>query len=104
MASSPAEVPSPAGYAELLGEICERIRTSQVRAAVAVNRELLLLYWGIGRDILRRQQEHGWGTKVVERLGQELRSAFPTMKGLSPRNLKYMRAFAEHYPDGEFVQ
>jgi len=65
---------------------------------------LVLLYWQIGRDILVRQAEQGWGSKVVERLAQDLRAAFPDMKGFSPRNLKYMRAFAEAWPDDEFVQ
>jgi predicted nuclease of restriction endonuclease-like (RecB) superfamily len=71
---------------------------------LAVNRELVLLYWQIGRDILDRQAQQGWGAKVIDRLAQDLRSAFPDMKGFSPRNLKYMRAFAEAWPDSEFVQ
>jgi len=64
----------------------------------------VLLYWHIGRDILARQAEQGWGAKVIERLAQDLRAAFPDMKGFSPRNLKYMRAFAQAWPDAEFVQ
>jgi predicted nuclease of restriction endonuclease-like (RecB) superfamily len=64
----------------------------------------VLLYWQIGRDILVRQAEQGWGGKVIDRLAHDLRTAFPTMKGFSPRNLKYMRAFAEAWPDTEFVQ
>jgi predicted nuclease of restriction endonuclease-like (RecB) superfamily len=71
---------------------------------LAVNRELVLLYWQIGRDILARQGEQGWGARVIERLAHDLRTAFPEMKGFSPRNLKYMRAFAEAWPDAEFVQ
>ena len=63
-----------------------------------------MLYWQIGRDILARQAEQGWGAKVIERLAHDLRTAFPNMKGFSPRNLKYMRAFAEAWPDAEFVQ
>lgn len=62
------------------------------------------LYWHIGRDILARQAEQGWGAKVIERLAHDLRAAFPAMKGFSPRNLKYMRAFAEAWPDESFVQ
>lgn len=95
---------TPAGYAELLEDIKTRLRAAQVKATVAVNREMIVLYWGIGRDILRRQGEQGWGAKVIDRLGDELRRAFPSLKGLSPRNLKYMRAFAEAYPDEPFVQ
>jgi hypothetical protein len=77
---------------------------AQQRATLAVNRELVLLYWQIGRDILARQAMQGWGAKVIDRLAHDLRIAFPEMKGFSPRNLKYMRAFAEAWPDSEFVQ
>ena len=96
--------PTPAGYADWLAELKTRIHTAQQRAALAVNRELVLLYWQIGRDILARQASQGWGAKVIERLSHDLRTAFPQMKGFSPRNLKYMRAFAEAWPDAEFVQ
>lgn len=94
----------PTGYADWLSGLKTRIQTAQQRATLAVNRELVLLYWQIGRDILTRQAEQGWGAKVIERLAGDLRLAFPDMKGFSPRNLKYMRAFAEAWPDGEFVQ
>ncbi len=85
-------------------ELKGRIHSAQQRAALAVNRELVLLYWQIGRDILARQAAQGWGAKVIERLAHDLRQAFPDMKGFSPRNLKYMRAFAEGWPDADFVQ
>jgi predicted nuclease of restriction endonuclease-like (RecB) superfamily len=99
-------------YQELLISLKQRIRTSQIRAALAVNRELILLYWQIGREILLRQSQQGWGAKVIEfasrtlreRLSQDLQAEFPELKGLSGRNLKYMRAFAEAYPEDEFVQ
>ena len=94
----------PAGYADWLAELKIRIHTAQQRAALAVNRELVLLYWQIGRDILARQASQGWGAKVIERLSHDLRTAFPQMKGFLPRNLKYMRAFAQAWPDAEFVQ
>src|SRR5437868_8134345 len=93
----------PEGYDEFLRGLKERIRTAQVRAALAVNRELVLLYWQIGRDILARQQSAGWGSKVIDRLARDLKSAFPEMQGLSSRNLKYMRAFAEAWPDEAIV-
>ncbi|MDX9944702.1 MAG: DUF1016 N-terminal domain-containing protein [Azonexus sp.] len=96
--------PAPEGYVDWLADLKTRIFTTQQRAALAVNRELVLLYWQIGQDILARQAEQGWGAKVIERLSQDLRSAFPQMKGFSPRNLKYIRAFAEAWPDGSFVQ
>jgi predicted nuclease of restriction endonuclease-like (RecB) superfamily len=94
----------PAGYAELLDDLKRRIRTAQLRAAVAVNNALVLLYWQIGREILTRQTREGWGAKVIDRLAADLRRAFPEMSGLSPRNLKYMRAFAEAFPDEPIVQ
>jgi predicted nuclease of restriction endonuclease-like (RecB) superfamily len=71
---------------------------------LAVNRELVLLYWQIGRDILTRQQQQGWGAKVVTQLAKDLRKEFPQMKGFSRTNLLYMRAFASAYPDEQFVQ
>lgn len=92
------------GYSALLTALKERIRAARFRAALAVNRELVLLYWEIGRDILARQEEEGWGAKIIDRLAEDLRRDFPEMTGLSARNLKYMRAFAEAYPDPEFVQ
>ncbi len=95
---------TPAGYDDFLRDLKERIREAQVRAALAVNRELVLLYWRIGRDILRQQAAQGWGARVIDRLADDLRRAFPEMKGFSPRNLKYMRAFAQTYPDEVFVQ
>ena len=103
-ATPPSLMPSPVGYADWLADLKGRIHMAQQRATLAVNRELVLLYWQIGRDILARQSEQGWGSKVIERLALDLRAAFPDMKGFSPRNLKYMRAFADAWPDVEFVQ
>ncbi len=96
--------PPPAGYADWLAELKGRIHTAQQRATLAVNRELVLLYWQIGRDILTRQAKQGWGAKVIERLATDLRAAFPDMKGFSRANLMYMRAFAEAWPDEAIVQ
>lgn len=105
MSDSPASLtPPPDGYADWLADLKGRIHTAQQRATLAVNRELMLLYWHIGRDILTRQAEQGWGAKVIERLAQDLRTAFPEMKGFSRANLMYMRAFAEAWPDSEIVQ
>ena len=95
---------SPEGYADWLAELKSRIHSAQQQATLAVNRELVLLYWQIGRDILVRQTDQGWGAKVIDRLAHDLRNAFPKMKGFSPRNLKYMRAVAEAWPEPEFVQ
>jgi len=94
----------PEDYYDFLRELKERILQAQVRAVISVNRELVLLYWQIGRDILNRQQQRGWGAKVIDNIAADLQKAFPEMKGFSPRNLKYMRSFAETYPDEQFVQ
>lgn len=93
-----------AGYGALVADLKKRIANARLRAALSVNRELVVLYWGIGRDILARQNSEGWGTKVIDRLAADLGRAFPEMTGLSARNLKYMRAFAEAWPDIELVQ
>jgi predicted nuclease of restriction endonuclease-like (RecB) superfamily len=96
--------PLPDNYLALLQTLKQRIRESHLRASVAVNRELVLLYWRIGGDILVRQERERWGARVIDRLAADLKKAFPEMKGFSPRNLKYMRAFAEAWPEEEFVQ
>ena len=94
----------PTGYAAILASLKDQIRAARLKAGLAVNRELVLLYWRIGRQILKQQQEEGWGSKVIDRLSLDLRREFPEMKGLSSRNLKYMRAFSEAYPDETIVQ
>lgn len=100
-AQFPAE---PHDYGDWLQALKSRIQQARQRAVLAVNSELLSLYWQLGREILQRQNAQGWGSKVIDRLAADLRSAFPDMKGFSPRNLKYMRAFAEAWPDGQIVQ
>ena len=94
----------PPDYEPWLADLKSRISASRVRAAAAVNRDLVLLYWDIGREILGRQNAEGYGTKVVDRLAADLSAAFPSMKGFSARNLKYMRAMAFAWPDVEVVQ
>lgn len=84
----------PEGYSQLLDELKQAVRSARVRAHVAANTELLLLYWRIGRTILERQKSEGWGTGVISRLAADLRTEFPDMGGLSRRNLFYMRSFA----------
>jgi predicted nuclease of restriction endonuclease-like (RecB) superfamily len=96
--------PLPSGYPEVLEDIKERVRVARLRASLSVNRELIVLYWEIGRLILLRQEVEGWGAKVIDRLSFDLRREFPEQKGFSGRNLKYMRKFAASYPDMEIVQ
>lgn len=92
------------GYVALISSLKEKIRAAQHRAAFSVNRELVILYWEIGREILIRQAAEKWGAKVIDRLSTDLSREFPEMKGFSQRNLKYMRTFAEAYSDKQFVQ
>ena len=67
-------MPDEGSYSAFLDDLKLRIRSAQVKAALAVNRELLLLYWQIGHEILARQQAEGWGTKVLDRLAQDIKS------------------------------
>jgi predicted nuclease of restriction endonuclease-like (RecB) superfamily len=88
-----AAPPPIAGYAALLDELKARIRAAQVKAALSVNRELILLYWDIGKSIVERQRKEGWGKSVVERFARDLQAEFPGISGFSPQNMCYMRAF-----------
>jgi len=85
----------PAGYAEWIADVKVRIRAAQQRAALAVNREMLQLYWQIGREILDRQAVAGWEAGILSRIEADLRVEFPDIRGFSQTNLKYMRMFAE---------
>jgi predicted nuclease of restriction endonuclease-like (RecB) superfamily len=95
-----AELPN-ADYQQWLKNLKTQIQSAQQRAALAVNQELLKLYWQIGNEILQRQIQQGWGSKIIEQLAQDLRLAFPEMKGFSRSNLLYMRSFAETWADFE---
>lgn len=91
-------------YITFLNDIKMDIQSSRVRAALSVNRELILLYWRIGNEILKRKKEQGWGSDVVKQLSLDLKHTFPEMKGFGERNLVYMQTFAASYPDFEFTQ
>ena len=97
-----AELASSAAYAELLAEVRRRIAASRARAALSVNRELIELYWQIGREILRRQEERGWGAKVIDQLARDLKEE--GHRGFSRSNLHYMRQFAAAWPKKEIIQ
>jgi predicted nuclease of restriction endonuclease-like (RecB) superfamily len=94
----------PKGYAEFFAELKKRIARERIKAVLSANSTLVLMYWDIGQDILERQKKEGWGARVIDRLSSDLKKAFPDMTGFSPRNLKYMRTFAESWPDRAFVQ
>ena len=83
----------------MAGRHQKQIHEAQERAAQALNLHLVSLNWKNGRDILSRQAEQGWGAKVITRLSDDLRAAFPEMKGFSRTNLKYMKVFAEAWPE-----
>jgi predicted nuclease of restriction endonuclease-like (RecB) superfamily len=93
----------PADYPLFLAELKARIAAARTRAALAVNSELIKLYWEIGQDILERERQEGWGARVIDRLSADLRRDFPEMRGLSRSNLHYMRLLAAAWPDEEIV-
>ncbi|HPW56708.1 MAG TPA: PDDEXK nuclease domain-containing protein [Thermoanaerobaculaceae bacterium] len=101
---APPKSELPSGYGDALGELKARIQQARLRAVVVANAAMIQLYWEIGRTILTRQADEGWGAKVIDRLSVDLRNAFPDMAGLSPRNLRYMRDFASAWPDPVIVQ
>jgi predicted nuclease of restriction endonuclease-like (RecB) superfamily len=96
--------PAAQFYDRFVASIKKRIRTAQIKAALAANAQLVLHYWEIGRDILASQKREGWGAKVIDRLANDLQQEFPKLSGYSARTLKYMRAFAGAWPDREIVQ
>lgn len=100
----PDVTPSPVDYAQLLAEVKERVRSAQYAALKAVNTELVGLYWDLGRMIVDRQEQAGWGKSVVERLSQDLRREFPGVAGFSVQNLWYMRQFHMEYRGDERLQ
>ena len=90
-------------YFQFLDELKTRVASSRYKAALSVNRELIILYHHIGTEIIRSQAKHAWGAKIIDQLSKDLRSAFPEMKGFSTRNLKYMRLFAESFPFNHYI-
>jgi predicted nuclease of restriction endonuclease-like (RecB) superfamily len=101
---APPKVELPVDYPDWLANLKERIQSERLRIIIASNAAMVLLYWDIGQQILEKQQAQGWGAKTIDRLSFDLREQFPEMKGFSPRNLKYMRAFAAAWPKREIVQ
>ncbi len=91
---------SDADYVQLLDQVKSRIREARVRAGLAANRELVALYWEVGKLIVGRQKAQGWGAAVIERLSRDIRHEFSDLKGFSPRNIWRMRAFYLEYTEG----
>ena len=98
-------LPLPDDYADVLASLKDQVRQARLTAQRRVNTELIALYWGIGQQILIRQDRHGWGVGVIRRLAEDLRAEFPQMRGFSQRNLQYMRTMANEWgPDANVPQ
>ena len=100
----PALSEMPKDYASILAALKQRIHETRLRTILSANASMVLLYWDMGKTILDRQSSEGWGARVIDRLSSDLRQAFPDMKGLSSRNLEYMRAFAAAWPTGQLCK
>ncbi len=101
---APSAASLPESYAATLQEIKTHLRSARIRAVLAANPIVIEASWRTGKIILARQQEAAWGAKVIDRLAEDLKEAFPEMGGLSRRNLFSMRNFAECFPEGPIVQ
>lgn len=101
---SPTKAELPEDYVGWLAELKINISKTRLKVVLSSSSEMVLLYWDIGKRILDKQKNHGWGAKIIDRLALDLRKSFPDMKGFSPRNLKYMRAFANAWPNNVIVQ
>jgi predicted nuclease of restriction endonuclease-like (RecB) superfamily len=99
-----SEIINSRNYITFLNDIKRDIQTSRVKAALSINKELILLYWRIGNEILKRKKEQGWGSEIVKVLSQDLKHSFPSIKGFGERNLVYMQTFASEFKDYEFTQ
>jgi predicted nuclease of restriction endonuclease-like (RecB) superfamily len=102
--AAPSKAGLPASYGEVLAQVKTKVEQARLGIVMAANSALILLYWEIGRVILDRQREEGWGSGVIDRLAADLRDAYPDMRGFSPRNLLFMRALAEAYPKASKVK
>ncbi|OGT50730.1 MAG: hypothetical protein A3F17_00880 [Gammaproteobacteria bacterium RIFCSPHIGHO2_12_FULL_41_15] len=91
-------------YKDFLQEIKGRIKAARLKAALAVNQEVIKFYWGIGRLIIEKQKSSNWGDKLIDALALDLKKSFPDTQGFSRSNLHSMRKFAESYPNIQIVQ
>ena len=92
------------GYLQFIEDIIKEIKKQRISTILNANSDMIYLYWNIGKAILKKKREEGWGTRVIDRMAKDLKDEFPDMSGFSPRNIKYMRKFAECWPDFEIVQ
>jgi predicted nuclease of restriction endonuclease-like (RecB) superfamily len=101
---APSLLDMPDSYTELRDAIISRVRDTRFKVLYHANAEKNLMYWQIGNDVLRRQENEGWGAKVIDRLSKDLKEAFPDMSGFSSRNLGNMKKFAQTWEDTEILQ
>lgn len=94
----------PDDYSQFLQDLKARIKNERIKTVLSANASMVMLYWEIGRAILEKQNNAGWGTKIIDRMAYDLQEEFPDIRGFSTRNLKYMRKFAECWPEKEIVQ
>ena len=94
----------PTNYKAFINELKKQIKNERLKAVITANSSMILMYWKIGKAIIEKQNQEGWGSKVIDRMSYDLKEEFPDIKGFSPRNLKYMRKFAEAWPNIEIVQ
>lgn len=91
-------------YLSFIDNIKNEIKKQRLSVVLSANASMICLYWNIGKAILNKQAEEGWGSKVIDRISKDINDAFPDMSGFSPRNIKYMRKFAEVWNDYEIMQ
>jgi predicted nuclease of restriction endonuclease-like (RecB) superfamily len=93
----------PKDYAQFLEQIKQDIKQTQLRAALSVTQELIMLYWRIGKAISHKMSAEGWGAKTIDKIADDLERTFPGVAGFSARNLRYMRKFSTRYPTDNFA-
>lgn len=91
-------------YLSFIDNLKNEIEKQRLSVVLSANASMICLYWNIGKTILNKQAEEGWGSKVIDRISKDINDAFPDMSGFSPRNIKYMRKFAEVWNDYEIMQ
>jgi predicted nuclease of restriction endonuclease-like (RecB) superfamily len=94
----------PDGYTDFIQQIKNSVSQQRIKSVMSANATMIFLYWEIGNSILQCQQQQGWGAKIIDRMSFDLKKEFPEMSGFSPRNLKYMKKFAEAWTDIQIVQ
>ncbi len=101
--SKKADIADPNSYTKLFEQLKLDIKQTQLRAALSVTKELIMLYWRTGKILSEKVHYEGWGSQTMERLTRDLKNEFPDVSGFSLRNLKYMRQFAESYPEANWA-